>query len=127
MKYQFAALAMACTPMSASAFLNPSSFGMTTSSSTSSSSSLNMVLEAPKKVKKLAKIETLKVNSDHLIHPLKEVSLYYCQIIIISLYDDCIVVLSYHLVLNFISHVPSYHIQFIIIVIMIYFHAIIQH
>jgi hypothetical protein len=38
------------------------------------SSSLSMVLEKPK-VKKIAKIESLKVESDHLIHPLKEVRL----------------------------------------------------
>ena len=31
-----------------------------------------MVLEKPKE-KKLAKIETLKIESDHLVHPLKEV------------------------------------------------------
>lgn len=35
----------------------------------SSSSSLSMVLEKPK-VKKLAKIETLKIDSDHLVKPL---------------------------------------------------------
>mmetsp|Transcript_18192 Transcript_18192/g.26935 ORF Transcript_18192/g.26935 Transcript_18192/m.26935 type:complete len:623 (-) Transcript_18192:281-2149(-) len=34
------------------------------------SSSLNMVLEMPKK--KLSKLETLKISSDHLIHPLSE-------------------------------------------------------
>jgi hypothetical protein len=37
-----------------------------------SGSSLSMVLEKPK-VKKIAKIESLKVESDHLIRPLKEV------------------------------------------------------
>jgi len=39
---------------------------------TSRSSRLAMVLEKPP-AKKLAKIEQLKVDSDHLIHPLKEV------------------------------------------------------
>jgi hypothetical protein len=34
-----------------------------------------MVLEKPKE-KTLAKIETLKIVSDHLIHPLKEVRLH---------------------------------------------------
>jgi hypothetical protein len=33
---------------------------------------LNMVLEMPTE-KKISKLETLKVSSDHLIHPLKEV------------------------------------------------------
>jgi len=37
-----------------------------------SRSSLSMVLEKPKQ-KKLAKIEELKVASDHLLHPLREV------------------------------------------------------
>ena len=36
-------------------------------------SALSMVLEKPK-VKTIAKIEQLKVDSDHLVHPLKEVS-----------------------------------------------------
>ena len=36
------------------------------------SSSLSMVLEMPKE-KKISKLETLKVVSDHLIHPLPEV------------------------------------------------------
>ena len=39
-----------------------------------SSSSLSMVLEKPK-AKKLAKIETLKIDSDHLVKPLLSVSL----------------------------------------------------
>jgi hypothetical protein len=51
---------------SASAFLPPHV------SNSGSGSSLSMVLEKPK-VKKIAKIESLKVESDHLIHPLKEV------------------------------------------------------
>jgi hypothetical protein len=36
------------------------------------SSSLSMVLEKPAS-KKLAKIEVLKIDSNHLVHPLKEV------------------------------------------------------
>ena len=49
-------------------------FGVHRSSTSarSLSSSLSMVLEKPKE-KKLAKIETLKIDSDHLLHPLKEV------------------------------------------------------
>jgi len=38
-----------------------------------STSSLNMVLEKPA-TKKISKLETLKVNSNNLIHPLREVS-----------------------------------------------------
>jgi hypothetical protein len=38
----------------------------------SSSSALHMVLEKPK-VKELPKIESLKMESDHLVHPLREV------------------------------------------------------
>ena len=41
---------------------------------TTSTTALNMVLEKPKE-KKLPKIEVLKIESDYLIHPLKEVSL----------------------------------------------------
>ena len=44
------------------------------STDSSSSSALSMVLEKPV-TKKLAKIEQLKVDSDHLIHPLREVRL----------------------------------------------------
>jgi hypothetical protein len=40
---------------------------------TSAVAPLRMVLEKPVS-KKLAKIEVLKIESDHLIHPLKEVS-----------------------------------------------------
>jgi hypothetical protein len=70
MKYQFTALAMACAPMGTFAFVTPLSnaFGV------SSSSTLSMVLEKPRTAKKLAKIEVLKTNSNHLIHPLKDVS-----------------------------------------------------
>lgn len=45
----------------------PPSFGIRRSSS-----HLSMVLEKPK-AKKLPKIEVLKIESDHLVHPLKEV------------------------------------------------------
>lgn len=71
MKYQLTALAIACAPMGAFAFVSPVStaFGVS-----ASSSNLSMVLEKPRTAKKLAKIELLKTNSDHLIHPLKEVS-----------------------------------------------------
>jgi hypothetical protein len=48
--------------------------GWITTSSRHSRSSLSMVLEKPKT---LAKIESLKIASDHLIHPLKEVSSVY--------------------------------------------------
>ena len=83
---------MACSPLSASAFVAPNSnaFGVVTSAS--SATSLNMVLEAPRKEKKLSKIEVLKTNSDHLIHPLKEVSkilmhAVYCTVVVVS-YDS---------------------------------------
>ena len=36
-------------------------------------SSLNMVLEKPATKKKISKLETLKIDSDNLRHPLKEV------------------------------------------------------
>lgn len=51
------------------AFTAPTRLGP--SPQVSSSTSLSMVLEKPKK-KKLAKIESLKIESDHLLHPLKE-------------------------------------------------------
>lgn len=57
----------------------------------SSSSSLSMVLEMPKK-KKLAKIESLKVESDHLIHPLSE----QLQTPEISVSKDAYQILKYH-------------------------------
>jgi len=50
----------------ASAFVQPSLLPRV-----KNGSSLSMVLEKPKQ-KKLAKIESLKIESDHLIHPLKE-------------------------------------------------------
>jgi hypothetical protein len=55
-------------------------------SSTSSSSSLSMVLEKPRE-KTLAKIETLKIDSNHLIHPLKEVC-FFPRFCLIFLCDD---------------------------------------
>jgi len=73
MKYQFSALAIACAPFSASAFVSSgvsNAFGVK-----SSSSMLSMVLEKPRTEKKLAKIEVLKTKSDHLIIPLKDVSI----------------------------------------------------
>jgi hypothetical protein len=77
MKYQFSALAIACAPFSASAFVSSgvsNAFGIKSSSST-----LSMVLEKPRTAKKLAKIEVLKINSDHLTVPLKDVSItLYC-------------------------------------------------
>lgn len=94
MKFQLTALAMACAPMSATAFVTPSpsnAFGVVTSTS----SSLNMVLEAPKdqKKKKLSKLEILKTKSDHLIHPLKE-SLTDTEEI--SVTKDAMQILKYH-------------------------------
>ena len=41
-----------------------------------SSSSLSMVLEKPA-TKEISKLEMLKVNSKNLIHPLKEVSIWF--------------------------------------------------
>ena len=66
MKFPTAILALAALSGSASAFQPP------IASRARADSSLSMVLEKPK-VKKLAKIETLKIDSDHLVHPLKEV------------------------------------------------------
>lgn len=66
MKLSCCVVALAAFSGSASAFQTPSF-----APKARSSSSLSMVLEKPK-VKKLAKIETLKVSSEHLLHPLKE-------------------------------------------------------
>lgn len=68
MKFQLALTTWAVLAGSATAFA-PSSLKP---SSASSTTALNMVLEKPKE-KKLPKIEVLKLESDHLIHPLKEV------------------------------------------------------
>lgn len=69
MKVAAGTLAMALWASTASAFVvSPSSLTRTTRAS-----ALSMVLEMPKETKKISKLETLKVNSDHLIHPLVEV------------------------------------------------------
>jgi hypothetical protein len=47
-----------------------------------SSSTLSMVLEKPK-IKEIAKIEQLKVDSKYLLHPLDEVRLDSCYIILL--------------------------------------------
>jgi hypothetical protein len=62
-------------------------------SSRSIEQELSMVLEKPKK-KELAKIEALKVKSDHLINPLKEVCMVYlvfflCSLHVFFLYSVC--------------------------------------
>lgn len=54
------------------ALLAGSASAFVPSKAATSSTALHMVLEKPKE-KKLAKIEMLKIESDHLIHPLKEV------------------------------------------------------
>jgi hypothetical protein len=74
MHFKTIALAMACAPLGVAAFVTPlsKSFGI---SSSYSSSSLSMVLEKPRSESKLSKIEVLKTESDHLLNPLKEVSL----------------------------------------------------
>ena len=66
MKFHFSLTAWVVLAGSATAFVPPqvASPALTTA--------LNMVLEKPKE-KKLPKIEVLKMESDHLIHPLKEV------------------------------------------------------
>jgi hypothetical protein len=64
---KFYAIVFATTMCRASAFV-PVSF-----TRGATSSSLNMVLEMPKETKKISKLEVLKVKSDHLIHPLREV------------------------------------------------------
>jgi hypothetical protein len=57
---------------SASGFTASSAFIPQLSCSSNSESALNMVLEKPA-VKKISKLEQLKVNSDNLKHPLQEV------------------------------------------------------
>jgi hypothetical protein len=74
MKFQLSSALLAIALSGTSAFINPSSFGIVQKSTTSSSSTLSMVLEKPKKEKKLSKLEILKTKSDHLTNPLKEVS-----------------------------------------------------
>lgn len=69
MKFSCCIVAVAALSGPAAAFVgSPSSFAL----KSRSSSALSMVLEKPKE-KKISKLEQLKVNSDHLIHPLKEV------------------------------------------------------
>ena len=69
MKFFSVAVTTACVLAPASAFVGPKIAGVPTQSS----SSLQMVLEKPA-AKKISKLETLKVNSNNLVHPLKEVS-----------------------------------------------------
>jgi hypothetical protein len=65
---KLAAAVIASTLAVTGCAFTPLSFG----TSQSSRSQLSMVLEKPK-VKKLAKIESLKIESKGLVHPLKEV------------------------------------------------------
>lgn len=67
----FAVLAVVLAAASAFSAFTPHSHRRTTTS-TSRTTALSMVLEKPLS-KKIAKIEQLKVESDYLIHPLKEV------------------------------------------------------
>lgn len=67
-----AASILATSPSGTSAFISPKGFGIT-SSAQQRSTTLSMVLEAPKD-KTLSKIEVLKTKSNHLTDPLKEVS-----------------------------------------------------
>lgn len=90
MKFQLTALAVACAQVSAFSFVpSASNIGVSSSSSTK----LSMVLEKPKVEKKLAKIEVLKTNSDHLIHPLKESM---ADMEEISVTKDAMQILKYH-------------------------------
>ncbi|GFH56672.1 hypothetical protein CTEN210_13148 [Chaetoceros tenuissimus] len=90
MKFQLTALAVACAQVSAFSFVpSASNIGVSSSSSTK----LSMVLEKPKVEKKLAKIEVLKSNSDHLIHPLKESM---ADMEEISVTKDAMQILKYH-------------------------------
>jgi hypothetical protein len=79
MHFKTIALATACAPLGVAGFVTPlsKSFGISTFSSSSSSSKLSMVLEKPRTEKKLAKIEVLKTKSDHLLNPLKDVSMFF--------------------------------------------------
>ncbi len=67
------ALFFATTLSGSTAFINPSSFGVSTQRR-SSSATLSMVLEKPRTEKKLSKLEILKTQSEHLTQPLKDVS-----------------------------------------------------
>mmetsp|Transcript_22773 Transcript_22773/g.27927 ORF Transcript_22773/g.27927 Transcript_22773/m.27927 type:complete len:633 (+) Transcript_22773:119-2017(+) len=90
MKFQLPVILLATCPLTSSAFLNPSSFGI--QKSAKSSSTLSMVLEKAPKVKKLSKLEILKTKSDHLTNPLKE------QLVTeeISVNKDAMQILKYH-------------------------------
>jgi hypothetical protein len=68
MKLSLSAAAALALCSSTDAFVTPS----TQTKRASGSSSLSMVLEMPKQ-KKLAKIESLKIDSNYLRDPLKEV------------------------------------------------------
>ena len=66
----------AATTTRAFAFMHGAPLSTATVGSSSSSSQLKMVLEKPKpkaNVKKISKLEILKVESANLVHPLKEV------------------------------------------------------
>ena len=67
------ALFFATTLSGSTAFINPSSFGVSTQRR-SSSATLSMVLEKPRTEKKISKLEILKTQSEHLTQPLKDVS-----------------------------------------------------
>ena len=69
MKFQLSAALLVTSLSGSSAFVNPKSFGV---ASSGSATTLSMVLEVPKE-KKLSKLEVLKIKSDHLTNPLKEV------------------------------------------------------
>ena len=66
MKLHFSLTTWALLSSSAAAFVPPHA------ATSSSTTALNMVLEKPVE-KKLPKIEVLKLESDHLLEPLKEV------------------------------------------------------
>lgn len=91
MKYQMSSTILAMALTGSSAFLNPSSFGIS-QRTMSSPTTLSMVLEKPKKEKKLSKLEILKTKSDHLTNPLKE------QLVTeeISVNKDAMQILKYH-------------------------------
>jgi hypothetical protein len=73
------------TPLALLLILNGSAAAFSVGqSSARRSSSLSMVLEKPKE-KKLQKIESLKVKSDHLVHPLIEVGHIFTEIVWLSL------------------------------------------
>lgn len=84
-------LASSAVVVGASLLATATGFSPMQSRRRSSVSSLSMVLEKPK-TKKLPKIEVLKVNSDYLIHPLKE----QMQTEEISVSKDAYQILKYH-------------------------------